>query len=460
MATPENSRNPSIMRDPPGLLRALFKWRMDQVINPQKRNKRRQKAEAKRVKAGAPHRIEYFHQLDDPYSHLAAQTLEHLSTRYDIELDIHLIPATGGDAQPELEKLTIWARKDAERIAPYYGLSFEPDAPVVPDTHACAAAAQYLAGLSPEQRHQLLPEISETLWTGRDDPRLTSDTGSSRHGGEAALQAGAVRLKALGHYSGAMFYYAGEWYWGIDRLFYLEERLRALGAVSHGSDTLSRDYIAPRPNIDVTGIDASDLQLDFYPSLNSPYTSIIYDKTIELKETCGIGFAHKPVLPMIMRGVPAPRSKVEYILFDTKREAEFLGVPFGPMWAPIGQPTRSAYALFSWAAAQGKDVALMSHLLKCAFSLGIPLHRQKGMRTGIEAAGLNWDEAKPLLQSEDWKQLISSHQDDMIDGLGLWGVPSYRLSGPDGEPDVAVWGQDRLWLIAAEIRRRGKPIAQ
>jgi hypothetical protein len=37
-------------------------------------------------------------------------------------------------------------------------------------------------------------------------------------------------------------------------------------------------------------------------------------------------------------------------------------------------------------------------------------------------------------------------------------VPSYRLSGPDGEPDLMVWGQDRLWLVAAEIRRRaGKP---
>lgn len=32
--------------------------------------------------------------------------------------------------------------------------------------------------------------------------------------------------------------------------------------------------------------------------------------------------------------------------------------------------------------------------------------------------------------------------------------PGWPVSGPDGEDDVAVWGQDRLWLIAAEIRRR------
>jgi 2-hydroxychromene-2-carboxylate isomerase len=42
----------------------------------------------------------------------------------------------------------------------------------------------------------------------------------------------------------------------------------------------------------------------------------------------------------------------------------------------------------------------------------------------------------------------------MVDGLGLWGVPSFRLSGPEGQGDLAVWGQDRLWLVAAEIRRR------
>jgi 2-hydroxychromene-2-carboxylate isomerase len=26
--------------------------------------------------------------------------------------------------------------------------------------------------------------------------------------------------------------------------------------------------------------------------------------------------------------------------------------------------------------------------------------------------------------------------------------------GPEDEPDLCVWGRDRLWLVAAEIRRR------
>jgi 2-hydroxychromene-2-carboxylate isomerase len=44
----------------------------------------------------------------------------------------------------------------------------------------------------------------------------------------------------------------------------------------------------------------------------------------------------------------------------------------------------------------------------------------------------------------------------MTEELGLWGVPSFRLRGAGGEPDLCVWGQDRLWLIAAEIRRRAR----
>lgn len=451
MTDPENSRNSSLMRDPPGWLRMLFRWRVDRVIDPKRRQKRRQKAEAKRLRAGAPHVVEYFHQLDDPYSHLAAQTLGRIAERYYVELRIHLIPATGGDAQPELKKLEAWARRDAELIAPHYGLEFDKSAPVLPDQVLQSKAANYLARLAPEIIVAELPRISSAVWSGDSGAIPSADVGA----GAIALQSGAARLKELGHYSGAMFHYGGEWYWGVDRLFYLEQRLQELG-VARG-EAAKGALIAPRPDIDVSGIDASNLRLDFFPSINSPYTAIIYDKVIEVKDSCGIDFHHKPVLPMVMRGVPAPTSKVEYIIFDTKREGEFLGVPFGPMITPLGEPTRQTYALFSWAAEQGKDEALMSSLLKCAFSDGVPLHTEKGMRKGVEAAGLDWTEAKGLLKSDAWKTLIAKHQDEMIEGLGLWGVPSFKISGPDGQPDIAVWGQDRLWLIAAEIRRRGLP---
>ena len=141
-------------------------------------------------------------------------------------------------------------------------------------------------------------------------------------------------------------------------------------------------------------------------------------------------------------------------MFDTKREADAAGVPYGNAIMPIGTPTRRAYSLLPWATAQGKDEALMSALLEHAFALGVGLHKESGMRRAVEAAGLDWTEAQKVIDSDDWKPMVERHQDEMVEGLGLWGVPSFKLSGPEGEPDLAVWGQDRLWFIAAEIKRR------
>ena len=50
----------------------------------------------------------------------------------------------------------------------------------------------------------------------------------------------------------------------------------------------------------------------------------------------------RPVLPMVMRGLPVPREKQLYIVLDTKREAEDAGVAFGRMLnrytdTPVGQ---------------------------------------------------------------------------------------------------------------------------
>ena len=445
---PVENPNPKLVVDPPRWLRFIIRRIADKATNPGNRARRRARAETRRVKSGAPHVVEYFHQLDDPYSHLTAQVLAEFAGRYNIVIKPHLINATGGKNQPRLAELAVWAHRDAMLVAPHYGLSFPTDAPETPSPDLQTLAANYLIALSPENFLSEIEAVSTALWTG--DEGFFTQRDEPNADGEAARVAGSERLTELGHYSGATFYYAGEWYWGVDRLFHLEARLQELGA----NKTDVNDYLVPRPDIDASGVDASALTLDFYPSLNSPYTSIIFDKTMAVKNGCNIAFNHKPVLPMIMRGVPATNTKGTYIFFDTKREAEFLGVPFGPIITPIGAPTRAAYALLPWAYEQGKDEALMSSLLRAAWSEGIPLHKKSGMRRAVERAGLDWSEALQQLKRDDWRQLIAEHQNEMVEGMGLWGVPSYRLSGPDGEPDLMVWGQDRLWLVVAEIKRR------
>ena len=448
MLEPENNPNPQGIVDPSPFRRLLMARYLSRIASTKQIQKNKAKFENKRLAQKRPHVVEYFHQLDDPYSHLTAQVVARFAERYDVEIIPHLIRARGGRNQPEKEKLASWARRDAACIAPHYGLRFPEVAGVVPKPEVQHSATLALAGLDSDGFLSEIERISTDLWF--DEEAAHSE--SSNADAIEALDKGSARLAELGHYSGATFYYGGEWYWGVDRLFHLEQRLRELGAC----EVPQEPYIVSRPDIDVTGVDASGLELHFYPSLNSPYTSIIYDRTIALVDACNIKFHHKPVLPMIMRGVPATRAKAKYIFFDTKREADFFGVPFGNHVSPIGTPTRLAYSLLPWAALQGKDRQLLSTLLRHAWAQGRGLHRTSNMKRAVQEAGLDWNEAQKRLGSDEWKEIVERNQDEMVEEMGLWGVPSYRLTGPDGEPDLEVWGQDRLWLVAAEIRRRAE----
>ena len=103
--------------------------------------------------------------------------------------------------------------------------------------------------------------------------------------------------------------------------------------------------------------DASELTLEFFPSLRSPYTSIVFDETVELAKKAGVNLLMRPVLPMVMRGVPATREKGMYIFSDTAREARRRGVPYGNMYDPIGNPVRRCYSLYPWAVSQGKGMS-------------------------------------------------------------------------------------------------------
>jgi 2-hydroxychromene-2-carboxylate isomerase len=447
MLEPENNPNPPSVVDPPRALRFVLARYLSRIANTRQIAKRRARFEKKRLADKRNHEVEYFHQFDDPYSHLTAQVLARFAARYDVTIIPHLVHASGGKNQPEQDKLAVWARRDAGLIAPYYGLSFPDGVGVAPEQAAQRAAENALANRDAEGFIRDIEGISTAMWL---DDMPTQSGKLSQDSAEERLDRGSARLAELGHYSGATFYYGGEWYWGVDRLFHLEQRLRDLGTCKAPEEP----YIVPRPSMDVSGVDASGLDLHFFPSLNSPYTSIIYDRTIELARACQVNLHHKPVLPMVMRGVPVTRAKTEYIMFDTKREADFSGVPFGPLVVPIGTPTRNAYSLLPWAREVGKDCELMSALLRLAWAEGKGLHRRSNMRRAVEEAGLDWREALTRLGSDDWKTPVEMNQDEMIEGMGLWGVPSYKLSGPSGEPDLMVWGQDRLWLVAAEIRRR------
>ena len=411
----------------------------------------RERAERSRIKAGRRHVVDYFHQIEDGYSYLAAQVLQRFMERYDVELRCHLVRGPEGKNAPDAALLLKLSRYDASMIASEYGLDFPIDGGS-PSSENIRLAQAIAASLSDTDLPESLPKIGAALWrndAGALEALAESLGKATEFKVEASLDAGTELRAKLKHYSGAMFYYEGEWYWGIDRLHYLEERLVSLGA----SRAPTEQFVAPCPNVSVEGVsDASTLTLEFFPSLRSPYTSIVFDETVALAERIGINFVMRPVLPMVMRGVPATREKGMYIFSDTAREARRRGVPYGNFHDPIGNPVRRCYSIYPWAVSQGRGTELLSSFLKHAFSMGVNTNNNRGLKRVVQAAGLDWREAQAHLGETEWESMLEDNRLSMYEG-GLWGVPSYRLIDAEGSVQLEIWGQDRLWLVAREIRR-------
>jgi 2-hydroxychromene-2-carboxylate isomerase len=51
------------------------------------------------------------------------------------------------------------------------------------------------------------------------------------------------------------------------------------------------------------------------------------------------------------------------------------------------------------------------------------------------------------LADETWRALAEQHRKELV-STGLWGVPSFRVSGLP-----AYWGQDRLWCLEDDLIR-------
>jgi 2-hydroxychromene-2-carboxylate isomerase len=73
---------------------------------------------------GKRHRVYYFHQVDDPYSQLAAQCISRLRRRYDADIEFLLVPPPEDVDVPERQRLAAYADQDCAQIAPHFGLGY------------------------------------------------------------------------------------------------------------------------------------------------------------------------------------------------------------------------------------------------------------------------------------------------------------------------------------------------
>ena len=352
-------------------------------------NKQRVKFERARLTNGESHKVEFFHDPSDPYSQLLEKVLPRFKENYQIEIITHLVSPPDDDAAPEREKLVEYSKIDAMRLARKAGIDFE---------------VQYRC-----------PATNTTV----------SD----------------ARREKLGHYLGGTLYYGGEWYWGLDRLHYLEARLTQLGVRKDGAT----GHIYDPPTMPVSSGNTG-AELHWYLSFRSPYTAIVRDRVKTLADTYGAELKLRFVLPMVMRGLPVPPNKKKYIPFDTAREARRLGVPFGRIMDPVGRPVELGYSLLPWAREQSRGYDFANAFLSCVWSEGVDAGSHVGLQKIVEKAGLNWGEAKDILGNDDWRREAETNRLEMME-RGIWGVPSFRVG------DTITWGQDRLWVIENALQQ-------
>lgn len=406
----------------------------------QRRDAKRRKFEKQRTAKNAPHVVDYYHEASDPYSHLMVQVLPEFCRRFDVELNVYLVAPPPDWAAPEREKLEAYARTDAQRLAERADLRFA-DPGKQPSREkldaANAALAQALESGAFLERAQT---IGAQLW-GEGDIQPGSGGAS---GNESSLSESSERRDTMGHYLGATLYYGGEWYWGVDRLHYLEDRLNQLGAAKgEQSPAIFEPPLAPSAAVQ-TPLKTRP-ELHWYLSFRSPYTGIVADRIKALADAYGAELKLRFVLPMVMRGMEIRRSKSSYIMTDVVREAERLGIPFGNICDPVGKPVEDGYAILHKAIELGKGFEFAQSFLSGVWSEGIDAGSNSGLKRITERAGLDWDEMKQLRGQDLWRETEKRNQAEML-SYDIWGVPSFRVS------DVAAWGQDRLWVIEDALR--------
>lgn len=401
--------------------------------------RRHARAEARRRGHRAPHCVDAFIDVRDPYSMLLAQILPSLAERYAVTIQPWLVNPPCSGAAPQPAMLAAWAVRDAGVLAHNAAL-VAPTVASITEERA-ALALPVLAALIENPGQQTVPldaiaQVMTALWTGRP-------IGHDKHGDDgAAMRAGDERRTACGHYLGAVLAYGGECYWGIDRLHYLEARLTALGLARQ--DDLMPIY-PPPPDIACPVVSRAGGTIDLFLSFRSPYTWLALERARALADAHGATLNLRFVLPMVMRSLPVPREKRRYITMDAAREARRLGIPFGKIADPVGRPVERGYSLLPWARAQGRAIDYCIAFMRAVWSQGVDAGSDSGMEKIVSAAGLDWTTARGIIDNDDWRAEAEANRSEMI-ALGLWGVPSLRYG------DTAVWGQDRLWVIDAALR--------
>ena len=421
---------------------------LNALLSPGSRRVQRSTRELSRKLTGSTHEVSVFLQLDDPYSYLLSRYLPELASQFDVELQVYLSQARGNEYQPAPDMLAGYAATDARRVALELGAPFLDRGAAPPVEHRKGLLDVLASRVDEPDFVTDVSEVLEIYWRGDSEAAARrSDTGQTG-AADSVIAESQQRLKRFGHYNSAMLHYAGEWYWGVDRLHYLVDRLTELG-VANSSDR-SRGLASLRQATQVSlpvkppAAAQSLPPLELFHSVRSPYSYLALQRCYAIADAFGLALKLRPVLPMVMRGMQVPRPKLLYIAQDASREAERLDIPFGKISDPVGEGVERCLAVYCYAASERKGRDFLLNAGVAIWSEAVDLATDKGMRKVTGRTGLFWPDVLRAMESDDWREPVEANRESMMES-GSWGVPTMRLG------DEVFWGQDRDWLLVRHI---------
>lgn len=425
------------------------------ILSPRVLNIKRKRFERKRIKQKQPHLLTVYLRINDAYSYVLIQVLNSLQMRFDIQYDFRTVLDLQSDMYPAPQLWQKNAFNDGQYLAQLYDLDFPKQAPNSTPERDAALTAQLLHWeLQPGYLERALA-LFDAYWQGKQDSlqgMLDDNVANNTECYQQHLQANQAMLKDAGHYLSGNLHYGGEWYWGVDRLQYLEQRLNDLNICKHNTEKtvifnqgqqhfckrLSSAQVAEKlPQ-------ANSKPITMYCSIRSPYSYLAICRARQLAQHYNTPLVIKPVLPMVMRRMKVPKVKSTYIAKDTKREAIQHGIDFGRIADPLGAGVERCYAIYSYAESKGKANEYLESYARGVWAQGLDSFSDAGVKTITDRVGLDWNEVKPLLDKEDWKVWAQNNLSELY-GQELWGVPSLVYG------DSKVFGQDRIDCIEMAI---------
>lgn len=387
-----------------------------------------------------PPTLELYFEASDPHSHLALQALGKFAERLHCPVEVLLVPAPEASTYPEEEQQREFALVDAKRIASAWGLSFPANA-ARPDGERINRVNRLLVANS-NNLYSLLKvtaEIRDYLFCNGDWPAQL-DQLESKSRTVAELDRNASRRKTMGHYLPAMWQFDGEWFWGLDRFKHLVPKLMRWGV-------LEADYpLLPFSASKATLPELNGDSLEFYFSFRSPYSYLAAEYVLKNHQQWPVPVTVKPVLPMVMRGLPVPRAKRLYIVRDVKRCATQDGYPFGHIADPVGAGTERAITVFSLCKSTEQQLRFLAAAGRAAFAENKDLATDEGLLHATRTAGL--DDAAVLAKLNQGIELsLAERNREDLRQAGLWGVPSWKVG------NFSSWGYDRKWMHEELFRR-------